>query len=182
MDVQIDASQLLLTAKRFRGAPIGVRQAIREGLNQGGDKTATDVRKALWKQTGAKAYRIILQHTRTIRAVEGAGDYHYTIVASGKGLPLTDFRAIVRGGSGGAVIGYPWGVAHRFQRSFSLDGSVAGARVRTTSKRFPIRRIYGPSIAKEAMQGAVPSVFLLSAQAQVPPIILARLARVLGAK
>lgn len=193
MEIHIDPTGLLLTAKRLRGFKAGVERAIREGLNQGGNKVATDVRKALWKQTGVKQYKSILSRTSTIGAVDhGGGDYRFVIVASGKGVPIKEFSVKVSKGAGGGVVANPWNVAHKFKRSFQTASGayrarLPGARVSFTGKDgkthrgYRLRGLYGPSIAKEAMQGAVPTVFHLSVAAQVQPIILARLARALQA-
>lgn len=154
-----------------------IRQAIREGLNEGGDKVRTDVRKALQQQTGAKTYRAITSRTRSIKA---GGALQYVIIGSGKGLPIKEFRTQIRRGTGGGVVSEPWNVSRQFQRSFALKGQGAdGYRARTTSKRFPVRKLFGPSIPKEMMQGAIPSVFVLSVGAQVLPAIEKRLVRAL---
>ena len=206
MQLHIDASGLLLAATRFRNFKPLVHRAIREGLNQGGDKVATDVRKALWKQTGVKQYKSILSRTRTIKAVDGGSgnwnmaghvsaggsDFAYQIIGFGKGIPIKEFKVGVRTGAGGGVVANPWGVSHQFKRSFKTKGGRLLARLpdkvsEWTDKsgkrhrRAALRGLYGPSIAKEIVQGAVPTVFLLSAASQVEPAIRARLVRALGA-
>ena len=192
VDIHIDASGLLLTAKRFRALKDGMQRAIREGLNQGGDKVSTDVRKALWKQTGLSKYASVLRRTRTIKATDaGSGSFTYVIAATGKGIPIKEFKVSVRKGPGGGVNAAPWNVPRQFQRSFALASGGYRARLpggRTVSyvgkdgkahRGYALRSLYGPSIAKEAMTGAIPTVFMLSVSAQVPPIILARMARAL---
>ena len=193
MELQIDTSRLLLAATRFRNFRPLVHRAIREGLNQGGDKVATDVRKALWKQTGVKQYKSILSRTRTIKAVDGGvGAFAYTIVGMGKGIPIKEFKVGVRTGAGGGVVANPWGVPHQFKRSFRSKSGRLLARLPGTMsewtdksgkrhRRAALRGLYGPSIAKEIVQGAVPTVFLLSAASQVEPAIRARLVKALGA-
>jgi hypothetical protein len=179
MNLEIDTTALLLTAKRFKGFKAGLQRAIEDGLNQGGGVVATRVRKALFVQTGVTKYKSITSRTRTVflRGPEAS----YTIVATGKGIPIEEFKTSIQSGSGGGVVSFPWAQAHRFKRSFSKDGTVAGARARTTSKRFPLRKLYGPSVAKEAMEPVIVEGFKRSVVTEVAPRILLRIAKVTGA-
>lgn len=179
MNLEIDATALLLTATRYRGFGAGIRRAVEEGLNQGGGVVATQVRKALFVQTGVKQYRSITSRTRTyFQRGEAAS---FTIVAAGKGIPIKEFKTSIKRGAGGGVLSFPWAQSHQFKRSFSINGSVEGARARTTNKRFPIRKLYGPSLAKEAMEPVIVEGFKRSVVVEVAPRILLRVAKAIGA-
>lgn len=205
MQIHIDAHELLLQAKRFKGLKANLQRAIREGLNQGGNKVATDVRRALMKQTGLKKYSYILALTRTVGASAGGSglwsmaghesaggaDFAFQIVCSGEHVPIYKFFPYrVSVGPGGGVTSSPWNVRHQFKRSFVtkkgyLRARLPGQRITYTDKDgktrkgYKLRSLYGPSIAKEAMKGVIPRVFETSVMMQVQPIILARLARAL---
>ena len=120
-------------------------QELARGLNEGGDKVQTQVRRALKVQTGVSKYGTIVQNTTNSRAF--AGHLSYSIRSTGHGLPITDFPYSVPG----HVQASPWGVTRQFARSFKqlVKG---GLKARLTSKRFPLRSLYGPSIPKELVK------------------------------
>lgn len=157
-----------------------IGRAIVEGLNEGGDKTRTQVQRALKVQTGVSKYSSITSRMADSGkgwARAAPGRLQYVIVAKGKGLPIKEFPARLAK----AVIAKPWGVAHVFKRSFGLKGGgVDGFRARLGPKRFPIRKLYGPSLPKEIIQGDAAVVFESSAEAFVPAAVIKRLGRVLG--
>lgn len=168
-----------------------IPRAIAFGMNEGGDKVRTRVMRTLRDQTGVKNYSSITSRVRTSRAFGegdriGASDHGaaaqgasltYQIIATGKGIPIKEFPVSL---TSSGVDARPWGVDHLFKRSFGIKGrGVDGFRARTTSKRFPIRKLFGPALPKELEKGSVPSVFYLSAAAFVPPAIMKQLARVM---
>ena len=152
------------------------QDALARGLNEGGDRVRTQFQRGLWKQTGAKQYKSITSRVRNQRA--HAGGLVYAIIGTGKGMPIKEFPV---GLSGGHVLGMPWGTPHLFARSFGIQGrGVDGFRARLSSKRFPIRKLYGPSVPKEMGRGAMPALFLFSAQEFVPPAIVKHLSKAMG--
>ena len=78
----------------------GNLRPLREGLYEGGGKVRTRVRRALWAQTGVKAYRDITQRVPSV----GAG-LSYIIKGLGKGLPIDRFPV----SAPGSVTASPWG-------------------------------------------------------------------------
>ena len=178
--LRIDSRALAALATRF-GRLHGdgrLHRAITEGLREGGDKTRTAVRRALVQQTGVKAYKSITSRTRSFAE---DGGLRYVIVGAGKGMPLREFPAKIARGAGGGVSGTPWATAHKFKRSFALRGrDIDSARARTTSKRFPIRKLYGPSVAKEIVKGQSASAFFAGAETFVLDRIIVRIGRGLG--
>ena len=195
LSLHVDIAELLALATKLRNADKKVANAIRQGLNEGGDLVRTDVRRALQKTTGLRTYKSVTSRTRSTAATEGA--LRYTIIGSGKGIPIKEFTTKGALGPGGGVTSNPWATLHKFKRSFVGKGKIAGqfrARLpgpkveRTISggKRGPrkvkvsaIRALYGPSIPKEMLHGPVPGLFLISAGAQVPPAIIKRVSRAL---
>ena len=154
--------------------------AIARGLNEGGDKVRTQVRRAMREQTGLLRLRSVTDRQRTIRAFAGA--LSYSIVFAGKPSTKPDeFSLAVKRGKGGGVTVRMWGVPHRFQRSFQIPGRGAGGglRMRLGGERFPIRGFDGPNLAKEATKGQVAPTFLAGARLLVEPMIIKRIARLL---
>lgn len=146
-------------------------QPLREGLYEGGDKVRTRVRRALRAQTNVlKAASV---NTRVTSARAGLS---YVIKGEGKGLPITEFPTST---PGGRIASSPWGVSRLFKRSFVKPNS--GAFVaRLTSKRFPIRKLFGPSIAKEIVKDRSLAAFEDGVRADIVPMIEKRMARLLG--
>jgi hypothetical protein len=87
----------------------------------------------------------------------------------------------------GSVVAAPRAVSRAFTRSFDLVGRGLVGRglvaIRPASAGKGGRRLlYGPTVAKEMLQGETPRTFVRSAERHVPPIILTRLGRSLGAR
>ena len=53
-------------------------------------------------------------------------------------------------------------------------------RARLGRSRFPIRKLYGPSLPKELGRGEIPGVFAAATAQLVPPTIVKHLVRALG--
>lgn len=166
-----DAEQF---AGRIAAFPAKARQAMAEGLNAGGDLERTDVRRDVKVQTGARRYGAIKERTATKRA--SPGNLVYTIVGTGKGMPIREFP--VSASTRGPVTARPWGVVHAFARSFrtSTKGLL---RARRGTARFPIRALYGPSIAKEIVRDQTAAHFETRAGPRVQQAVVKRLGRLL---
>lgn len=149
-------------------ANAGAMRPLREGLYEGGDKVRTRVRRALKVQTNVKAYGTVVSHVPSVRA-----GLSYIIKGEGKGLPIQLFPV----SAPGSVVASPWGVEHTFKRSFH---NRMGYMARLSSKRFPIRKLFGPSIAKELVKDRSAEAFEAGVAADVLPAIEKRLARLLG--
>ena len=178
------------SACRFRpgietGAPLpraGPHQSISQGLNEGGDKVRTQVRRAMREQTSLMRLNSVIKRQATIRAFPGR--LAYSILFKGKPHTRPDeFAYKVKTGPGGGVTVTMWGVAHRFQRSFQIAGMSGsfGLRARLSKDRLPIRGFDGPNLAKEAAKedGLVATTFMSLSPILVPPTIEKRLARLL---
>lgn len=169
-------------------------QIEREGLQEGGGLVTTRIRRALRHQMNTKAAGPITAHTSGVLA----SNTTYIIRGMGKGLPITDFpvkggrkkhgnwRDQPRDGIGrfgplpnrdaGSVVAQSWGVAHRFKRSFAL---ASGGFVATLPGSRRMRRLYGPSVAKEIGQGESAATFNGQAGALVEQCIFRRLGRLM---
>lgn len=185
------SSDLDKMAKGLEAQQARVLRAIAQGLQDGGNLTRTQVRKAMRAQTGLLRLKSVTSRERTINPyvsglapksgigpVRGAS-LNYTIVYRGK--PPTkpaEFKTSVKTGPGGGVTVWMWAVAHKFQRSFQQKFK-GGLRMRLAGPRLPIRSFDGPNLAKEAVKDDVAATFLAQSAALVPPAIDRRLARAL---
>ena len=182
-------SDLDKMAKGLQAQQGKVLRAIAQGLNEGGDKVRTQVRRAMREQTGLLRLNSVTRRERNIRAFatglapkSGVGpsrgaSLDYVIVYSGK--PATkpeEFKLKVTTGPGGGVTVWLWNVAHKIKRSFALHGK---PMMRRFGPRKPIRGLDGPNLAVEAVKGQVAATFEAQAAALVPPMIEKRLARAL---
>jgi hypothetical protein len=151
--------------------------AIARGLNEGGNKVRTQVQHALQRQTGLVKYRSVTSRIETISAAPTK--LNYQIIAKGRpAIPIKEFR--VKLGPHG-VVAFPWAKEHDFKRSFVGNGRVSGAfMARTGMKRFPVRRLFGPSLAKELDKDESARAFNSSADAFVPLAIEKHLDKLLG--
>ncbi|WP_316173561.1 MULTISPECIES: hypothetical protein [unclassified Bradyrhizobium] len=148
----------------------GGRQALQEGLSDGGDKVRTKVRKAMRAQTNPLKYETI-----TSRVDGKRFGLAYIIKGDGKKTPIALFPHSVAG----AVTAAPWGVSRTFKRSF-VRPDTGALSARTTSKRFPVRKLYGPNMAKEVVKGQSLAAFEVGVSTDVLPAIERRLARLLA--
>jgi hypothetical protein len=156
-----------------RLASPAIRLAIARGINDAGGKIATRVRRGLREQTDVSKYASITSRTATIRA--GAGNLYFAIVAHGKGIPIEEFPVVV---TSQGVDAKPWGVDHLFQRSFR-ERYRGGLRARLSAERFPIRRLYGPSLPRELGKGNIPAIFYDGCAELLPAAIIKSLAMAL---
>ncbi|GEP11807.1 hypothetical protein [Methylobacterium gnaphalii] len=161
-------------AAALSAVPARAMRAFAEGLNEGGDKFRTIDRRALKGQTGVKRYGTIVSHTGTRRA--SAGNLEYTVLGLGKGLPIKEFP--VSAAAHGPVTAQPWNVGHTFERSFKTSRKGL-LRARRGSSRFPIRALYGPSIAKEIVKDESAAAFHGQAAPLVEAAVFKRLGRLL---
>ena len=154
-----------------------IPQAIARGLNEGGGKVRTKVQHALQRQTGLVKYRSVTSRIQTISA--SPTKLNYQIIAMGRpAIPIKEFR--VKLGPHG-VVAFPWAKEHDFKRSFLGNGRVSGAfMARTGMKRFPVRRLFGPSLAKELDKDESAQAFNSGADTFVPLAIEKHLDKLLS--
>jgi len=151
--------------------PARFRQEVGRGLGAGGNKARTAVRRALKDQMGVKRYGTIVAATR---GYLDAAAMEYVIEAKGAGLPIKEFPVRVTRKGVGAK---PWGVTHKFKRSFANNGRLLARR---GPSRFPIRALRGPSPALELVKDNTLATFESAVSGVWEPLILARLEKLLG--
>ncbi len=158
-------------ASRLRG--VRPRQAMAEGVNEGGDLQRTASRRELVDQTGVLRKGDITRRTGSKRA--SAGSLEYQIKGEGKGMPIRAFPVSV----GAHVSAQPWRVKHDFgPRSFR--SRVKGLlRRRVGAARMPIEGFNGPAVSKEIVKDRTADEFQANAAPRVERCVLKRLGRML---
>jgi hypothetical protein len=179
--ITLRAPGIAALERKFASAARALPVAIARGLNQGGDKALTQIKRALQQQTGLLRYGSVTQRVRTRRAFPG--QLAYFIV--GSSYPSTkpdEFRYKATTGPGGGVTVDFWGVPHRLARSFAFKGRTTGwaaLKARKEAERFPIRGFDGPNIAKELIKDRSAAAFTAAAP-EVQAAILRNIAGLLG--
>jgi hypothetical protein len=192
ISLRIDASELRKMSRDLARLQAQLPQAIARGINEGGDKTRTQVQRALQKQSSLVRYNSVTSRVRTMRAYGsgeprtgigpvGQGNLSYAIIVSGKATKPSEFKVKVTRGPGGGVSMLIWGSWHKFRRSFQIAGATgfAGLRARLGPAREKLRSFDGPNLAKEATKGEVATVFFESVAAFVPAAVAKQIARIL---
>ena len=180
------------------------KQEMARGLARGGEKLRTPVRRALKEQTSVKRYGTIVANTH---GWLDAGALTYTIEASGKGLPLSEFphkasrskrlaqrwsakdhwRLQKRDGSGrfgalpdvkdSGVSATMWMKKRGFARSFAHPKR--GPVMQRVAGRRGLRKLYGPSLPKELTIDRTADTFQRLARTMVVEQIEKRLRRLM---
>lgn len=152
-------------------------RAVSYGMNNAGRRVFTIVRRGLWKKIGATKYSTVTRRTYSIPASPNA--LNFVIVAKGKPIPIREFSPKrVAGG----IQASPWGAARVFERSYQEKIAGGGYMpngyfARIGEGHNPIRRLFGPNLAKELLgitrdDRTIPDLFIEAARAEVPPQIL----------
>ena len=179
LDIQTDLSRLRANLDKRQ---MLVVRAIAQGLNEGGDKTRTQVQKVLKDSTSLVNLRSVTNRIRTTRAFirpDGAGMQYQIIVQGRPTTHANEFRTKVTRGLGGGVSILMWNVWHKFKRSFQGTGQIFGAlKMRMIGPRLPLRSFHGPNLAQEAAKDLTVAVFTFAAAAEVPAMIEKRLGRI----
>lgn len=124
------------------------KTAFRRALNHTGDKARTAVRRAIRKQTSIPD-AIVRRYMSVRRA--NYERLSYEIIGFGSEIPLKYFGA--RQFSFG-VRAKVWGKFQKFKGTFIVASEKMGGHVwhRTSKKRLPIEKLYGPSVPKEMIK------------------------------
>lgn len=171
IQIEFDASDLIKFEQVFRKIGNQAPHAIRRALNHTGDKARTQVARQLVKQTGA-TYGAVRAALNSRPA--SYGNLRYEIVARGSAISLKHFSA--RQTKPG-VTAAPWNMRRVFPHTFIVKKLGGHVFVRTSRKRFPIKKLWGPAIPNELVRGHTPIVFNATVQAELP----SRLAHEIGA-
>jgi len=181
MQIKIDARDLQKLVREVEKMQRQIPAAIARGLNEGGDKTRTQVQRALKQQTGVVKYSSVTSRVKTKRAFAGEGGTSaYEIRVNGKPTKAFEFKSAVKRGPGGGVTIWLWNIAHRFKRSFEGSGRISGQlKMRTENPRLPLRSFDGPNMAKEAVKDESAKAFYETAETAVPAAVMKHLAKAL---
>ena len=201
-DAKGTVSFIVSSNKLAGGAALRV---MRESLMAAGLKTRTQVRRALKEQMGTRTSKAITSHTRSY---SHEGGLAYSIEGNGKGLPITEFpvkvsrskkiaarwtprdhwRVQKREGSGrfgtivdpvgAGVSASPWGKSRAFDRSF-VHPTKGPVMIRVAGKR-AVRKLFGPSVAKEIDQGQSLAAFEATGIRELARILPEKIDRLIG--
>lgn len=119
------------------------RRVMMRALNRGGDQARTQVRRSLVRQTGIK-YGLIHKALDTDRATPK--NLVYKLVAVGNETNIALFGATQRKKGVSAA---PWKKRRIFKGTFLVGSNVFK---RKGKARLPIKAVYGPNIAREALR------------------------------
>lgn len=195
--------RFIVASQKLAGGT-GLR-VMRESLRAAGLKTRTQVRRALKEQMGTRTTKAITAHTRSY---SHEGGLAYSIEGSGKGLPIKEFpvkisrskkiaarwsprdhwRVQARDGGGrfGSIVdpggagvsASPWGRSRAFDRSFAHP-TKGPVMIRVAGKR-AVRKLFGPSVAKEIVHGQPLAIFVAVGSHQLAVDLPRRMARLIG--
>lgn len=148
----LDFRSMKRLEKAFRKADDKLAgKVVGRAVRKTGRKGSNVIRRTIQKQTSIPA-RLARKQLRGFAQGKGV-QTAFIIQARGRAIPLNEFgaRPIRRG-----VSARVWGKRKVFKgafipRSGKLEGKVF---VRRSKKRLPIKRVYGPAIAKELFRGA----------------------------
>lgn len=172
VEIRVDDSEIIGLADKFRAAGNQAPHAIRRAVNWTGDRTDTQVVRALTKQTGLK--RVVIRKA-VKRKRANYGDLSYRLKSRGGNVRLKFFAAReTRKGVSAAPFGQRAIVAHAFIKGGRFPKRVPLAMgghvfMRTGSKRLPIEaRKSGVFIPVEMVSGATAAAFLSTVNALLP--------------
>lgn len=183
MEFQVDTSSIERLAEKLKAAQTEVPTALARALNHTGDKTRTQMIRALTAQTGLKR-KVIVKALQ--KRIAGSGSLAYVIKSKGGNIRLKYFDAReTRKG----VTAAPWGKRRLYPGAFikggrfpnrvalNLNGQVF---MRTGKARLPIHVIRsGVFIPKEMVSGATEAAFNTTSESEFPARIEHELSRML---
>lgn len=127
--------------------------AFSRALNHEGRKTFTAVKREMRKQTSIPVSMI----TAAMKFKASSRAHLRTIISgSGRPLPLRLFGAKQYSYGVRATV---WGRAQQFKSAFIVASKGGNVFHRTSRKRLPIEKMYGPGIPQEMVKGDVVATF-----------------------
>jgi hypothetical protein len=174
LDVKVDTSGFDKMATIFLATGRNIVPALSRAINHTGDKARTQVTRALVKQTGLKYGRV----KETIRTFPASFTrLLYRIVSRGGYVSLKEFGA--RQTSEG-VSAAPWSRRRVFAHTFIVPSMGGHVFERTTSKRFPLRKLWGPAVPAELVKDASLKAFEATVNAELPARLDHEIGAILG--
>lgn len=138
--------------------------AIRKAVDEVGNKTKTQVIRAVSKQAGVKVGRArgVIHSAQAM----GTGSGAYTITARDVTMSLKEFspRQTSKG-----VSAKPWNVKRVFPHTFF--GPHGHVFVREGKAQLPIKKLWGPNIPKEMVKDQAERVFFSNVDTLLPAAV-----------
>ena len=172
MQLHIDTREIADLGQLFSSAGNRAPKAIARALNHTGGVASTQVKRALVRQVGVKSAAVNAA-LRKVRATPAG--LIFELRSSGKHLGLKDFaaRQTKRG-----VSAAPWRQRRVFPNTFMGPGGHVYKR--TSKKRLPIEKLWGPSIPKEMVRGESAQAFRSTVAERLPQRLQHELLRLLS--
>src|SRR5579885_2528284 len=149
-------------SKLFGEAASGASYAVAKAVDEVGNKTKTQVVRAVAAQAGVKYGRAL--SVIGSRQAMGTGNGSYEIVARDVTMSLKEFAP--RQAAAG-VEAAPWGKRRVFAHTFI--GPNGHVFVRVGKARLPIRKLFGPAIPKEMVRDEAEATFYRAAGELLAP-------------
>lgn len=162
LEVKIQTRGLKRMIADFERAGENIRPAISRAINWTGNKARTQVRRAVVKQTGLK-YSQVKNATRTVRATYTR--LVYRIIARGSYFGIEEFKPKQ---TPAGVEAAPWNKRRVFPHTFIIKAYHGRVYERTTTKRWPLRRVWGPAIPVEMIKGESKAAFERVVSTELP--------------
>ena len=143
---EIDQTRIRLEAMVRQVGDGNATLAFSRALNHEGRKSFTAVKRALRKQTDIPPFMITAS-----MAFRSSSKHHLRTIISGTGkeLPLRLFKPSQFSYGVRARV---WGKRQTYRAAFIIAKYGGNVFHRTSRKRFPIERMFGPSIPKEMVR------------------------------
>lgn len=171
----LDQTRIRFQAMMLRVGEKDASLAFSRALNHEGRKTFTAVKRAMRKQTSIPAPLIAAG-----MKFEGSNRQHLRTIITGNGRPLP-LRLFSPKQFSYGVRAKVWGKAQQFKSSFIVAKFGGNVFHRTSAKRFPIKRMYGPGIPQEMVKDETLETFESSGNA-VMDRAMHELARILAVR
>ncbi len=137
------------------GSEAEAYKALRRGVNTANNRVYTQVKRSLAKQVGAPQRKVI--ERGAVRKVPAKGTYlNAKIIARGGWMPLKDFGARQ---TNKGVSAAPWGKRQLFSHTFLVKAFGDNVFVRSGAERYPLKKLMGPQVSQEMVQGDTARVF-----------------------
>lgn len=151
----------------------GATTAFRRALNHEGRKGRTAVRRTLRKQTSIP--RSEINAGVVLRPARGQ-NLTMSLYGFGSPLGLVHFNPRQFGYGTRAKV---WGEMKRFNSAFIVDSLAGNVFVRTSASRLPIKKLFGPGIAREIRRDEAHEAWEEAVQ-QIPQRAMHELRRIMA--
>lgn len=176
MEIRVDVSQIAGIGDRLKRAGNRVPDALRLAINHTGDKMSSERSpyiRHLSAQMGTSTRG--LKKYFTVKHAN-YGSLTYRIIGKGAAISLKEFKPRQ---TGAGVSAAPWNTRRVFPHTF-LNAKMGGhVFKRTTSKRFPVQKLWGPALPNEMVRPEAAAIFQSGVAAALPARLEHELSRIL---